>query len=198
MFRLLRGCTVVLCATACAGALDPASVGQLESIAGEYSLATVGGSSLPCCTVSDSAGRRSIVGGTLVLGDAAPEPFGATPAGWRPVSCVHEIPAGAYVDTAGVVHLPSGDTYTFPPCGNGSYTMVITQKQTSPDGRVVVQSDTSAGRYAWSAKNPALITLVSDAIGGPISTDAGTVRLVLQTVNVEGRPQGSQYEFVKH
>jgi len=46
----------------------------------------------------DSAGTVvTITGGTLTLGNATPEEFVATPAGWHPGSCVNEVHNGAHV-----------------------------------------------------------------------------------------------------
>src|SRR5207253_5560776 len=94
------------------GACELVKSGDPPSIAGRYDLVAVNGAALPCCAQTDSSGTRvTFIDGSLTLGEASPEPFGATPAGEMPSSCVHEIPNSARIDTSGVVTLPDGRQY---------------------------------------------------------------------------------------
>lgn len=193
---LLVAWTALLATGACTG-FGPADG---SSIAGQYELAAVDGNALPCCGQTDSAGTRAtIVGGSLTLGEAAPEKFVATPGGMVAESCVHEVPNGAHIDTAGVVTLPDSSQYKIPQCGDGSYTMIITRMYEDVDGATRTKSDTAAGKYVWSDSDQATITLLGIGLGGPITRSSESVELT-----VSGRyglpPLGStgpgpRYEF---
>jgi hypothetical protein len=139
------------------------------------------------------------VGGSLTLGEAAPEQFVATPGGMVAKSCVHEVPNGAHIDTAGVVTLPDSSQYKIPQCGDGTYTMIITRTYDDVDGDTRTKSDTASGKYVWSDSDPATLTLLGVGLGGPITRSDGSVELT-----VSGRyglpPLGSagpgpSYEF---
>ena len=154
--------------------------GDASSIAGQYDLATVNGQALPCCTLTDSTGQRmTYVGGSLTLSEARPERFDETPAGAHPHSCVHEIPNGAHVDTAGVVKLPDGSTYQLPKCGNGTYTLVIAIRYDDVDGASRTVADTSAGRYAWDDGANPIVSLLDDGLSGGITTSQGSVNVTV-------------------
>lgn len=150
---------------------------QAPSIAGRYDLVTVNGVALPCCAQTDSNGANvTFVGGSLTLEQATPEPFAATPAGWRPGSCVHEIPNGANVDTSGVVTLPDGSQYRIPKCTelhHAAYTLVVTRRYDYADGSSKTLAATSNGTYAWSDGGqgwPKLIALLNSNLIGPVTS----------------------------
>ncbi len=144
------------------------------SIAGRYTLDQVDGLAPPCCADADSAGGTvMIVSGALVLGEAAPETYGFPPSGVPLAnSCVHEIPNGAFVDTANVVHLPDGSSYRIPRCGDGPFTLVLTRRHVLADGTSGTVADTSAGLYTWGnaqgSDAETYITLVDAGMGGAV------------------------------
>ncbi len=166
----------LLCLTGCTELFGPGT----ESIAGFYWLRSVDAQALPCCASHDSTGATvTLEGANLYLGEAAPEPYTYTPAGVAlPSSCVHEIPDGAYVDTARVVHLPNGSSYSLPPCGSGSYRLAFIRQYAFADGGAHTVVDSAAGRYSWStpADGVRLITLVGSGLGGAVELSSrGTV-----------------------
>ncbi len=174
-----------------------------ESIAGFYWLLSVDGQSLPCCASQDSTGGTStVVDGELYLGEAAPESYSYTPAGIAlPVSCVHEIPNGASVDTAAVVHLPDGSSYRLPPCGAGTYRLVLRRRSLLADGSTRTESDSTSGRYSWSTPmgDTRLITLVASRMGGTVELSSGGATIVVARQHV-GPPDPTrrepEYRFV--
>jgi hypothetical protein len=196
---------VLLAAGACTPFSANEATGQ-PSIAGQYGLATVNGHTLPCCALTDSTGTRiTFVGGSLTLGEGAPEAFSATPAGYRPKSCVHALPDSAHVDTAGVVTLPDSSTYQLPKCtdaNRGTYTLVITRRYDHADGTTSTMSDTSSGTYAWSNGEggaPMLVSLLNSGMIGPITISERDI-----IVKVHGQhagqgaaltPSDPEYEF---
>ncbi|HEX6967186.1 MAG TPA: hypothetical protein VF166_15455 [Gemmatimonadaceae bacterium] len=134
--RMLRAVVVgvvLLGVGACSG-FGP----DAPSIGGQYDLVSVTGNALPCCTTTDSTGTRvTIVGRSLTLADAAPEKFGATPAGYVPLVCVHES--------------SNGNDGQFPTCEeqhHASYTMIIARQYDDPNGGSRTVSDTTSGVYA--------------------------------------------------
>ena len=168
---MFAGIAALSLATAC-GLFDSSS----PSIAGDYALRTVDGAALPCCAVDSAGARITIVAGTLSLGQAAPESFVVTPAGWYPGSCVHEVPNGATVD-------PS----TFPPCGDGHFTLTLSKRFDYADGSSRTVPATVAGLYAWSERDPAMVKLVDATMIGAIDVSAsGQTQLELQRVNFMG------------
>lgn len=204
-------CIVALVLTSCAGrdpgavdreAVDPGGAGKdtvtLRTVAGSYPLATVDSLPLPCCTTRDSAGDLiTIVGGTLTLADAAAEDFVFTPSGYvMAKSCVHQLPNGAVVDTAGVVRLPDGTTYRLPECGDAPYRLTLTE-QHQRDGvtRNVVVTD--SGKYVWGH---GYLTLVGK---GSVPTRMGDITAVASAVHISVRhyenfppsPQGHRFDF---
>lgn len=190
---LAVGVMVLVC-----GGCSAFGPGDAPSIAGRYDLVTVDGEALPCCTRMDSTGARvTVIGGTLTLGAARPEPFGATPAGMRPISCVHEVPNGAHVDTSGTVTLPDSSTYELPECGDGTYTMVITRRFDYADGTSHTVTATSSGRYAWSAGEPGIVSLLGAGLMGPVamSTSGVDVKVQDQHFGMGPEPSDPQYEF---
>ncbi len=156
-----------------------------ESIAGLYLLDEVDGQPVPCCAQPDSSGTTvTIVSGRLFLGAARPTSYAATPAGIALAgSCVHEIPNGAWVDTANVVHRADGSSYKLPRCGDGPYTLVLTRRLDLPDGTSRISADTAAGLYTWGGNlgmdATRLITLVDSGLGGTVTLyDPGATILV--------------------
>ncbi|HET7564775.1 MAG TPA: hypothetical protein VFJ96_07255 [Gemmatimonadaceae bacterium] len=170
------------------------------SIAGQYDLVTVNGQALPCCSQTDSAGiQATILAGSLTLGSAAPERYVATPGGMAPSSCVHEVPNGSHVDTSGTVTRPDSSTYKIPPCGDGTYTMVITRRYGDPNGASQTASDTSSGRYAWSSSS-AVVSLLTSGMGGSIERSGDSVSVTVQAVHafpLSGASPDLQYEFTR-
>jgi hypothetical protein len=192
----------VLGIAAC-GVSDPADP---PSIAGRYDLVAVNGTALPCCAQTDSTGTRiTFVGGSLTLGDASPESFAATPAGWMPASCVHEVPDGAHVDTSGVVTLPDGKQYRIPTCTelhHVPYTLVVTQRYDYASDSSKTVSATSSGTYAWSddaGNHAGMVALLNANLIGPVTLSTGAVDAVVGRSNF-GRgsaltPADPEYQF---
>jgi len=171
------GAGVLLLGAACAQ--DPAGLRARGRIAGNYLLMSVDGR-LPSSPVPDSAdGTVTVLGGQLTLGGAAPERYVYTPAGAMSGSCVHEIPDGAFVDTANVVHLPDGSSYRIPPCGDGPYTLRLTRQHVAADGTQRILTDSIAGLYTWgtvtASDTVAMVTLVGSGLGGSVTFTGGTV-----------------------
>lgn len=159
------------------------------SIGGQYELASVTGSAVPCCTTTDSTGTRvTVVGGSLTLADAAPEAFAATPAGYVPRICVHESSNG------------SQDNY--PSCEeqhHASYVMIITRQYEDVNGGSQTVSDTASGVYAWSASGPAMVSLLGSGLGGPVAISGGSVNVTVYPLKFgQGPlPGDPQYEFAR-
>lgn len=166
---------------------NPTAPPDPDSIAGTYTLTSVDGRSLPFAIAPDSTGTIVVItGGTLTLGKAARTTFGATPAGLAPVSCVHEIPDGAWVDdTHGdtvIVHLPDGTSYTLPPCGDGPFTLVL-NRQVQPLGNgSAPEADTTGGLYAWGPLpwgDTTEVMLMQAGLAGPVSMSPAGVNIRL-------------------
>jgi hypothetical protein len=173
-------------------------------------LVAVDGSALPCCTLTDSTGARlTVLGGSLMLGEGAPEAFAATPAGYYPESWVHGVPEGARVDTSGVVTLPDGSTYRIPACTtihHATYTMILTRRYDAVDGTSGTVSDTSAGVYAWSDGGGGegqlkVVSLLNAGLIGPLAMFGGHVDITLHRQGFEQPPASTasdpEYRFVR-
>lgn len=166
---------------------NPTAPSIPDSIAGTYALTTVDGQPLPFSGAPDSTGTVVVItGGTLTLGEAARTTFGATPAGLAPVSCVHEIPAGAFVDFTegghGVVHLPDGTTYELPPCGDGPFTLVLNRQVQHLGSGPAPEADTTGGLYAWGLLpwgDTTEVMLMEAGLAGPVSVSPTGVNLRL-------------------
>jgi len=148
---------------------------QGQSIAGRYILTDV----TPVgSTPEPGGGTVTVIGGQLTLGPADPEPYTYPPSG-VPIarSCVHQIPNGAMVDTANVVHMPDGSSYKLPRCGTGRFTLVLIRQSVAADGSSGFASDTTTGLYTWGpgvlvsadTSGPSLITLVDAGMGGSVT-----------------------------
>ncbi|HVX40646.1 MAG TPA: hypothetical protein VHB25_13845 [Gemmatimonadaceae bacterium] len=158
--------------------------GNTPSIAGPYDLATVDGHALPCCAQLDSASgdRVTTIAGTLLLGDAAPETFVATPAGWYPSSCVHLVPSGTTISISGT-----------PTCGDGEFTLTLVQQMDHDNGSSDTTSLVYHGKYAWSDRD-ALIKLVDVPMVGAVSLRSPSTELDVRHSNVTGE-YGPVYAF---
>ena len=188
----------VLIGGGCAG--DP------PSIAGRYDPVAVNGAALPCCTQTDSSGTRvTFIDGSLTLGDAPPEPFGATPAGEMPSSCVHEIPNGARVDTSGVVTLPDGKQYRIPKCTDlhhAPYTMIVTRQYDYAGDSSKNVSATSSGTYAWGEGGQVhVVALLNADLVGQVILSPSAVEVTVGRANL-GRgaaatPSDPVYRFLR-
>lgn len=201
----LAGAVLLLAALA-AGACadDPAGLSGADSdaIAGKYRLVDVDGQELPCCAESDSAGGTvSFLGGTLTLARAAPEAYVAAPSGVAvPSRCVHTIPDGATVDTANVVHVPDGSSYTLPRCGDAPYSMALTRRYAGADGTTRMLADSVTGLYVWGhafSGSDGLVTLVDSGMGGTLSVSATGVEIRVAREHV-GPPNLRPPEHVFH
>lgn len=174
---------------------------SLDSIAGAYTLTSVDGQPLPFSGASDSTGTvTTITGGTLLLGEAAPERYVATPGGLAPGSCVHEIPEGASLD-GNIVHLPDGTSYQLPPCGDGPYTLVLSRQVQHPGVAPAVQADTTSGLYAWGplpwGETKEITLMASDLEGSVTMSQAGVdIRLNKRAIGAIGPGPGDhEYGF---
>lgn len=158
-------------------------VDETPSIAGQYTLERIDGQMLPCCDQADSStnARATTLSGTLMLGPGAPEAFVTTPAGYYPRSCVHEVPNGATVNPT-----------SFPRCGDGDFSLNLTQRVDSADGASAVQTIAMSGRYAWDDRQE-MIKLVDVPMVGSVTLGASRT-LRVQKVNVMGA-YGPTYTF---
>ena len=202
-FRLTTLSMAVLIIGGCAG--DP---GDPPSIAGRYDLVAVNGTALPCCAQTDSSGTRvTFIDGGLTLGEASPEPFGATPAGGMPSSCVHEIPNGARIDTSGVVTLPDGRQYRIPNCTelhHAPYTMIVTRTYDYAGDSSKTVSAASSGTYAWSdgaGGQAPVVALLNANLIGPVTLSPSAAELTVGRANL-GRgaaatPSDPVYRFLR-
>ena len=160
--------------------------GDPPSIAGRYDLVAVDGATLPCCAQTDSNGTRTtFIDGNLTLGEGAPEPFAATPAGEMPSSCVQGIPNGARIDTSGVVTLPDGQQYQLPKCTDlhhAPYTMIVTRRYDYAGDSSKTVSATSSGTYAWSdgaGSQQGLVALLNADLVGPVILSPSAVEVTV-------------------
>jgi len=196
-------CALLVSVFGCDGGVLSQPDGPPSSIAGDYTLAAVDGAALPCCALPDSASgaRVTVLAGTLTLGEAAAEEWVATPAGWMAKSCVHEIPNGAGVDTANVVHMPDGSSYRLPECGDGSYGMVLTVRSDYPDGRSATSTRTTAGKYVWGEDRLRLVGSGSTrGLSGQIVAASGEIGITVQPTTVGPPvpvPPGQTLRFVR-
>lgn len=173
--------TAVLTAVILAACTSP---GDLPlSIAGPYTLTSVDNKALPCCGALDSTSgvKLTVLSGTLTLGHATPEAFVATPAGYHPESCVHEVPNGATVD-------PS----SYPPCGDGDFSLSLVERLDYTDGSSKIDTVASSGLYAWS-DHDALIEF--GGMLGSATLQSGGAVLAVQEANVMGT-YGPTYTFM--
>jgi len=159
------------------------------SIGGQYDLVSVTGSALPCCAAVDSTGTQvTIVGGSLTLADAAPEKFGATPAGYVPLACIHES--------------SNGNDDQFPSCEeqhHASYVMIIARQYDDANGGSRTVSDTTSGVYAWSASGPAMVSLLGSGLGGPVSMSGSSAKITVYALDFGRGPEpgAPTYEFAR-
>jgi hypothetical protein len=182
--------------------------GDPPSIAGRYDLVAVNGTALPCCAQTDSSGTRvTFIDGRLTLGEGSPEPFGATPAGEMPSSCVHEVPNGARIDTSGVVTLPDGRQYRIPNCTelhHAPYTMIVTRTYDYAGDSSKTVSATSSGTYAWSdgeGGQAPVVALLNANLIGPVTLSPSAAELTVGRANL-GRgaaatPSDPVYRFLR-
>lgn len=157
------GALVLVSVTAC-GVTNPVS--SPTSIAGRYELTGADGATgLPCCTTTDSAGTiTTLASASLTLDQAISQDSVATPAGWMPKACVHQVPNGAHVDTAGVVTLPDGSTYKLSKCQAGSFSMSITKDVGTPGSSTQQRVAQSSGSYSWDGTTLVLVDAAGDAL----------------------------------
>src|SRR5205807_1342950 len=158
------------------------------------------------CTQTDSSGTRvTFIDGSLTLGDALPEPFGATPAGEMPSSCVHEIPNGARIDTSGVVTLPDGRQYRIPTCTelhHAPYTMIVTRQYDYAGDSSKNVSATSSGTYAWGEGGQVhVVALLNADLVGQVILSPSAVEVTVGRANL-GRgaaatPSDPVYRFLR-
>ncbi len=193
------GTAAALCLAAC----DPMFEAGRDGLAGQYRLTAVDGNELPWQLAADSAGTVwTVLGGSLTLGRAEPDRYVLAPGGPRPSRCVHEIPTGAWVDTANVVHLKDGSSYRIAPCGDGPYTLGLTRRYTDAGGTVRNTSDTWTGLYAWGAApgsdTTTLVTLVQSQMRGSADTTGSKVRLTVAVQHI-GVPTSTEpsYTFTR-
>jgi len=200
--RMMTIGIVVLTLGAC-GLVDS---GDPPSIAGRYDLVAVNGMALPCCAQTDSIRTQvTFIDGNLTLGEGAPEPFTATPAGEMPSSCVHEIPNGARVDTSGVVTLPDGRQYRIPKCTelhHAPYTMTVTRAYDYAGDSSKTVSETSSGTYAWSEGEGQahVVALLNADLVGQVTLSPSAVEVTVGRANL-GRgaastPSDPVYRFL--
>jgi len=171
----------------------------LSSIAGAYTLTSVGGAALPCCG-TDSAGTSiTLVSGSLALDSLAADVMVFVPSGVTTArSCVHEIPNGAIVDTAGVVRMPDGSTYQIPKCG-APYTLRLAYRYVAPDGRPRTVERSKVGRYVWGG-NQLRVFEAPMGSDGRVSVATNEIQLRLAPLASSGpfsEPPGPEYRFIQ-
>ena len=175
----------------------------LASIAGGYSLTSVGGAALPCCS-QDSAGTRiTLLSGTLLLDSLPRDSMVFVPSGVMTAkSCVHTIPEGAVVDTGGVVHMPDGSSHVIPKCG-APYTLRLSYRYTAPDGTSSIINKSSGDRYVWGgdSRGTELIRVFKAPFGsdGAITASAAEIQLSVYPLSASAgpfaEPPGPEYHF---
>ena len=198
-------CSLLLLSFAGCGKADNGltETAALTSIAGEYSLASVGGAQLPCCS-RDSAGTAiTLLAGTLTLDALSPDNMVFVPSGVMTAqSCVHTVPSGAVMDTAGVVHMPDGSSYVMPKCG-APYTLRLTYRYVAPDGGTRSVTTSSSNRYVWGTDmgGHELLRVFSAPIGsdGQILFSESAVQLSVSPLSAGplSEPPGPEYHFTR-
>jgi len=181
------GATVVVLA-ACAGTAPTSQTAALGREIARGSLTAADGHQLPCCAADSSGAHVTIVGGVLTFYASAHYADSVvTPAGWRPLACVQEVPSGAHVALNGLVTLPDGSTYLLLPCSAGTYGVALTQQLDYPDGSSRTNRVTlSSGAFNWERDT---LTIVDSEVGGRF-----TASLSGATITVTA--PGHQYRFV--
>jgi hypothetical protein len=181
---IILASAVVLGLAECAESTAPAALGRL--IARE-SLTAADGSPVPCCTVTSSGGRVTIVGGALSLyASAHYVDTVATPGGLISGACVQEVPSGAHVSLSGLVTLPDGSSYLLLPCSVGSYRLTLTEQVAYPHGSSQTNDILlTSGSFNWHRDR---LTLM-DSEGSPLTAS-------LSGATVAVTVAGHRYQFV--
>jgi len=148
-------CGLLLGLAACADPTAPPPVAELGHSIARDSLTAVDGHELPCCTVTASGERVTIVAGELRYYALAHwVDTVVTPAGLRSGACVQGLPNGAYLRLNGLVTLPDGSAYLMLPCTTGTYQMSVTQLVEYADGTSQTRDvSLSAGYFDWERDN---------------------------------------------
>lgn len=191
--RIARRCariglvsTMVLGLVSCADSTAPSAAPESGRLIASGALTGVDGNPLPCCTVTTSGVRVTVLGGTLELHALAHyTDTVSTPAGLMSGACVQAIPSGAVMSLTGLVTLPDGSSYLALPCSVGSYRMTLTRQTIFADGSSQV-TDTllASGSFTWQRDQ---LTLVDVKIPGVTATLSGA--------NVALAAPGHQYQF---
>jgi hypothetical protein len=142
---------MVLASAACTEPTTPSGATELGRLIARGSLTVVDGNPIPCCTVTTSGVRATILGGVLNLYALAHySDTIATPGGLMSRACVQELPSGSSVSLNGLVTLTDGSTYLLLPCSVGTYRMTLTEQAVYPDGSSQT-NDTLvvSGSFTW-------------------------------------------------
>jgi hypothetical protein len=142
---------MVLCLGACSEPTTPSAPTELGRLIARGSLTVVDGNQVPCCTVTTSGVRVTVLGGALSLYALAHySDTVATPGGLMSGACVQELPNGSSVSLNGLVTLPDGSSYLLLPCSVGTYRLTLTEQTVFPDGSSQV-NDTLlvSGSFTW-------------------------------------------------
>ena len=178
---------MVLGLAACAEPTTPSAPLELGRLIARGSLTVVDGNQIPCCTVTASGARVTILGGTLSLYRLAHySDTVSTPAGLMSGACVQEVPTGSVIGLGGLVSLPDGSTYLLLPCSVGTYQVTLTEQAVYPDG----SSRTSdillmSGSFSWQRDRLTLLDF-----------NVRHVRAVLAGASVAVLVPGHHYQFV--
>ncbi len=178
---------MVLGLAACAEPTAPGAPTELGRLIARGSLTVVDGNQIPCCTVTASGVRTTVLSGALSLYALAHySDTVATPAGLMSGACVQEVPNGSSVSLSGLVTLPDGSSYLLLPCSVGTYRMTLTQQATYPDGSSQI-NDTLvvSGSFTWQRDR---LTLMDFKVHG--------VSAALSGASVALAVPGHHYQFV--
>lgn len=135
--------------------------------------------------VLTSRPRVEVVGGTLTLGPAAPDPFGYIPSGALvPVSCLLQ-----YGDSVAVINainhtivLKNGTVYPIPPCGDAPYTLTLRLRYLGRHTGATDATTTTTGLHAWGplGTEDTVIKLMAAGAIGTVTTPQATAHLSIQ------------------
>jgi hypothetical protein len=164
-----------------------APTAALGPLIARESLTVADGDQVPCCTVTSSDARVTIVGGALslyALAHFVDTVF--TPAGLMSRACVQQVPNGASISLNRLVTLPDGSTYLLLPCSVGTYRLTLTKHVDYPDGSSQTY-DVLLGSGAFNWRRDTLT--LTDSERAPVAAS-------LSGATVDVTVPGHRYQFV--